>query len=63
MDDGLGTKALSQPQVEGQVVVGGFEIGGVVVEGGIGIVATAGLDTDEDVAKLEAGDGEGELGG
>ena len=62
VNNGLGPKAVLEPAIKRQVVVGGLQVGGVIVEGGVAIVAPAGLDADEDVAELEAGDGEGKWG-
>ena len=62
VNNGLGPKAVLEPAIKCQVVVGGLQVGGVIVEGGVAIVAPAGLDADEDVAELEAGDGEGKWG-
>ena len=59
MDDRICTEVGFYPMIESDVLMRWDEIGSVVVEIGIFVVAACGLDTDEDVAELDAGDGVG----
>ena len=58
VDDGVGAPALVEPAVEGQVVVGGRQVGRVVDGDGVVAVAPRRLDGDEHVAEVEAAEHE-----
>ena len=59
----LGGEAAAQPEVLGQVGVGGRQVGAVVAEAGIAVIATLGLHQHHHLAKADARDGKGWLAG
>ena len=55
MADQLHPGHLAQPQIAGQVGVGGRQVGTVVIEAGIAVVAPLRLQQQPHLAELEAG--------
>ncbi len=63
MHQHLGAEAAAQPQVLGQIGVGRRQIGAVIAERGITVVAALGLDQHHDVAEAQAAHGKAGAGG
>ena len=59
----LGGKAAAQPEVLGQVGVGGRQVGAVVAEAGVAVIAPFWLHHHRHLAKPGAGDGKSWLAG
>ena len=59
----LGGKTAAQPEVLGQVGVGGRQVGAVVAEAGVAVIAPLGLHQHHHLAKPGARDGKSWLAG
>ena len=58
VDEGVGAEAGVEPPVEGEVVVGGRQVGGVVGADGVLAEAPGRLDGHHHVAEVDAGEDE-----